>query len=51
MKTRKLTFGALCLALSLLLPQAFHLLGMQQAGQLFLPMHIPVLIGGMVLGW
>lgn len=51
MKTRKLTFAALCLALSLLLPQAFHLIGMQQAGQLFLPMHIPVLIGGMVLGW
>lgn len=51
MKTRKLTFGALCLALALLLPQVFHLIGMQQAGQVFLPMHIPVLIGGMVLGW
>lgn len=51
MKTRKLTVGAFCLALALLLPQAFHLIGMQQAGQLFLPMHIPVLIGGMMLGW
>ena len=51
MKTRKMTFGALCLALALLLPQIFHLIGMQQAGQIFLPMHIPVLIGGMVLGW
>lgn len=51
MKTRKMTFGAFCLALALLLPQLFHMLGMQQAGQIFLPMHIPVLIGGMVLGW
>lgn len=51
MKTRRLTFGALCLALALLLPQLFHMIGMQQAGQVFLPMHIPVLIGGMVLGW
>ena len=50
MKTRKITFGAMCLALSLLLPQAFHLIGMQQAGSVFLPMHIPVFIGGMLLG-
>lgn len=51
MKTRHLTFAALCLALSLLLPQIFHMIGMQQAGQIFLPMHIPVLMAGMVLGW
>lgn len=51
MNTRKMTLAAFCLALALLLPQAFHLIGMQQAGQLFLPMHIPVLIGGMILGW
>lgn len=51
MKTRKLTFAALCLAAALLLPQLFHLLGMQQAGQIFLPMHIPVLLGGLLLGW
>lgn len=50
MKTRKLTFGAMCLAISLLLPQVFHLIGMQQAGSIFLPMHIPVFIGGMLLG-
>lgn len=50
MKTKKITFGAMCLALSLLLPQAFHLIGMQQAGSIFLPMHIPVFIGGMLLG-
>ncbi|WP_028042424.1 ECF transporter S component [Candidatus Stoquefichus massiliensis] len=50
MKTKKLTFGAMCLALALLLPQVFHLIGMQQAGSVFLPMHIPVFIGGMLLG-
>lgn len=50
MKTRNMTFGALCLALSLLLPQVFHLVGMQQAGQIFLPMHIPVFIAGLLLG-
>lgn len=50
MKTKKLTCGAMCLALALLLPQAFHLIGMQQAGSTFLPMHLPVFIGGMLLG-
>lgn len=50
MKVKKLTFGALCLALSLLLPQVFHLIGMQQAGSIFLPMHLPVFLGGMLLG-
>ncbi len=51
MKTRQLTFAALCLALALLLPQIFHMMGMQQAGQIFLPMHIPIFMAGMVLGW
>lgn len=51
MKTRKLTFAALCLSAALLLPQLFHLLGLQQAGQVFLPMHIPVLLSGLLLGW
>ena len=50
MKTKKMTFGAMCLALSLLLPQVFHFIGLQQAGAVFLPMHIPVFIGGMLLG-
>ena len=45
MKTKKMTFGAMCLALSLLLPQVFHFIGLQQAGAVFLPMHIPVFIG------
>lgn len=50
MKTKKITFGAMFLALSLLLPQVFHFIGMQQAGSVFLPMHIPVFLGGMILG-
>lgn len=50
MKTKKITMGALCLALSLLLPQIFHMIGMQQAGSIFLPMHLPVFIGGLLLG-
>lgn len=50
MKVKKMTFGAMCLALSLLLPQVFHMIGMQQAGSIFLPMHLPVFIGGMLLG-
>ncbi|MFV0394020.1 MAG: ECF transporter S component, partial [Coprobacillaceae bacterium] len=50
MKTRKIMISAMCLALSLILPQAFHLIGMQQAGAIFLPMHIPIFIGGMLLG-
>ena len=29
---------------------AFHLTGVPQPGQVFLPMHIPVLLGGFVLG-
>lgn len=44
-----LTCAALLLALSLLLPQVFHLVGLQ-AGQTFLPMHIPVLVAGLFLG-
>ena len=49
MKIRKITIGAMCLALSLLLPQVFHMIGMQEAGSIFLPMHLPVFIAGMVL--
>ena len=48
--TRRITVGALFVALSLLLPQLFHLTGIVQAGNVFLPMQIPVLLGGFVLG-
>ncbi len=43
----KLTGTALCLALGLLLPILFHSLG---AGTAFLPMHIPVLLCGLIFG-
>lgn len=45
----KLTLPALFLSLGLLLPMAFHITGL--AGKIFLPMHIPVLMGGLILGW
>jgi len=45
---RRLVFSALFIAFGLVVPQAFHALGM--GGSIFLPMHIPVLIGGLVMG-
>ena len=50
MKTRKLVYGGILLALGILLPQAFHLTGIPQSGNVFLPMHIPVLLAGFMLG-
>lgn len=48
--TRKITYGALIIACAVVLPQLFHLSGIPNSGVAFLPMHIPVLIGGFVLG-
>ncbi len=48
--THKLTAGALMLAFGIILPQLFHLTGISQAGEVFLPMHIPVLLTGFVIG-
>lgn len=50
MNTRKLTYTALFIALGIALPQALHLIGGPGLGQVLLPMHIPVIIGGMLLG-
>lgn len=47
-KTKTMILAALCFALGLVLPSAFHMIG---AGTVFLPMHIPVLICGLVCGW
>lgn len=47
---KKITVGGLLIALALVLPMAFHLTGVPQSGKVFLPMHIPVLLGGFVLG-
>lgn len=46
--SKKLVIGALCTALCVALPMAFHAVG---KGSMFLPMHIPVLICGLVRGW
>lgn len=46
--TRKLVMSGLCAALGLVLPLAFH--AVPNAGQVFLPMHIPVLLCGLITG-
>lgn len=43
---REMVLSGLFMALGLILPMAFHAFG---GGSTFLPMHIPVLIGGFVL--
>ena len=40
MNIRKLTYTALMIAVGILLPQIFHMLGGTAAGGTFLPMHI-----------
>lgn len=42
--TQQLVRAALLIALGLILPQAFH--SIKNAGSIFLPMHIPVLLAG-----
>ena len=46
---RQLVFAALCVALGVVLPQAFH--AVPNAGNVLLPMHIPVLLCGLACGW
>ena len=46
----RLTASSVLIALAILIPQLFHLTGVPQSGQVFLPMHIPVLLSGFVLG-
>jgi niacin transporter len=48
-KTKKLVYAALCVALGVVLPIAFH--SVPNAGSIFLPMHIPVLLCGLICGW
>ncbi|MEL7606322.1 MAG: ECF transporter S component [Sedimentibacter saalensis] len=45
--TKEIILGGLLLATGLILPMIFHLFGL--TGQIALPMHIPVLIGGFLL--
>lgn len=44
---KKLTGTAVCIALALILPQLFHLVGL---GRVFLPIHIPVFLCGLAFG-
>ena len=46
---KKLTLSSVCIALCVVLPIAFH--SIPDGGSIFLPMHIPVLICGMLCGW
>ena len=47
-KTEKITISGILLVIGIILPTIFHTLGIK--GAIFLPMHIPVLIGGILLG-
>ena len=40
---------AVCIALCVVLPQAFH--AIPNAGMIYCPMHIPVLMCGLICGW
>ena len=46
---KRMTLTALCIALCVVVPMAFHVI--PNAGQVMLPMHIPVLLCGLVCGW
>lgn len=48
-KIKKLMITALCVALGVIVPMAFH--SIQNAGVVFCPMHIPILICALVCGW
>ena len=46
---KRLVLTAVCAALCVVVPMAFH--AIPNGGQVFLPMHIPVLLCGMLCGW
>lgn len=46
---KKMIFTAVCSALCVVLPMAFH--AVPNAGSVILPMHIPVLLCGLICGW
>ena len=48
-RVKRMVFTAVCAALCLVLPMAFH--SIPNAGQVILPMHIPVLLCGLICGW
>lgn len=46
---KKLVLTAICAALCVVVPMVFH--AVPNGGVIFLPMHIPVLLCGMMCGW
>lgn len=48
MKTKKIVLSGLFIALGIIVPTIFHSVNL--AGAIFLPMHIPVILGGFLLG-
>ncbi len=46
---KKSIITAVCMALCVVLPQAFH--AIPDAGSVYCPMHIPVLLCGLICGW
>lgn len=48
-KTKQLVFTALCISLGIVLPVTMH--SIPNAGSVLLPMHIPVLLCGLICGW
>ena len=46
---KKTVLTAVCAALCVVVPMAFH--AVPNGGSIFLPMHIPVLLCGMLCGW
>ena len=47
--TKRLVMTAVCIALCVVLPMAFH--SFPNGGSVFLPMHIPVLLCGLICSW
>ncbi|HOO32943.1 MAG TPA: ECF transporter S component [Thermotogota bacterium] len=50
MNTRKMVFAAMFVALGIVIPRVFHMIGGAALGSVLLPMHLPVLIGAMLIG-
>ncbi|MFW6270707.1 MAG: ECF transporter S component, partial [Bacillota bacterium] len=49
MRAKMIVYTAIFIALGIILPITFHYLG-TGLGAVFLPMHLPVLLGGAILG-
>ena len=48
---KKIIIASSCIAIAIVFAQIVHIVGGQPLGKLISPMHIPVFIGGMILGW